>query len=114
MPNPLPGIVEGPRLAREVPNVTVPQFIREHARKRPDQVALIDAASERKYTFGVLDHLMGRFAAGLKANGFKPGDTLLMFAPNLPEWPIAAFGAMLAGGVVSGADSSYGAGDLAR
>ena len=44
-----------------------------------------------------LDHLIGRCAAGLAGHGFKPGDVLLMFAPNLPEWPIAALGALAAG-----------------
>jgi acyl-CoA synthetase (AMP-forming)/AMP-acid ligase II len=58
--------------------------------------------------------LIGRFGAGLAANGFKTGDTLLMFAPNLPEWPIAALGAMAVGGVVSGANPMYSAGDLAH
>ena len=110
----LPGIVEGPPIERAVPSSTVSQFIREHARQRPDQIALIDAASGRQYGYGELDHLIGRFAAGLRANGFQPGDTLLMCAPNLPEWPIAALGAMAAGGVVSGANPMYSSSDLAH
>ena len=78
-------ILHGPSLANEIPSVTLPEFIRGHARQRPNAVALVDAASGRNYTYGALDHLIGRFAAGLVAQGFKPGDTLLMFAPNLPE-----------------------------
>jgi acyl-CoA synthetase (AMP-forming)/AMP-acid ligase II len=77
-------------------------------------VALVDAATECTYTAGELDRLIGRFAAGLAASGFRPGDTLLMFAPNSIEWPIVALGAMAAGGVVSGVNPSYGAAELAH
>ena len=112
MSNSQHGIIEGPALMGEVPPVTVAQFIRARARQRPDAVALVDAASGRSLTYGALDHLIGRFAAGLAAQGFKPGDTLLMFAPNSLEWPIAALGALAAGGVVSGANPMYNAADL--
>ncbi len=44
----------------------------------------------------------------------SPQPTGLMFAPNLPEWPIAALGAMAAGGVVTGANPMYNAADLAH
>jgi acyl-CoA synthetase (AMP-forming)/AMP-acid ligase II len=46
--------------------------------------------------------------------GFKPGDVLLLFMPNQPEWLIAALGALSAGGIVSGANFQYGAEELAR
>ena len=108
------GIIEGPKLAAAIPAVTVPQLVRDQARRNPEVPALIDGSSGRTYTYGELDHTIGRFAAGLAANGFKPGDTLLMFAPNLPEWPIAALGAMAAGGVVSGANPLCSAADLAH
>src|SRR5450631_4086096 len=100
-------IVEGPRLAAAVPSVTVPQLVRDRARGHPDDVAMIDGSNGRTTTYGELDRSIGRFAAGLAANGFRPGDALLMFAPNMPEWPIAALGAMAAGGVVTGANPLY-------
>lgn len=94
--------------------MTLPRYIREQARGRPDRIALVDAVSGRSLRYGELDRHIGRFAAGLAAHGFKPGDTLLMFAPNMPEWPVAALGALAVGGVVSGANPQYGAADLAR
>jgi acyl-CoA synthetase (AMP-forming)/AMP-acid ligase II len=106
-------IIEGPRFASEVPATTLPEFIRERARRNPDKKALVEASSGRSYTYAELDRLVGRCAAGLAANGFKPGDTLLMYAPNLPEWPIVALASMTAGGVVSGANPAYNASDLA-
>ncbi|MBL6749299.1 MAG: AMP-binding protein [Nevskia sp.] len=107
-------LLEGPPLAAPIPAVTVAEFIRAQARRRPQRTALVDAASGRRYRYGELDALIGRFAAGLAANGFRPGDTLLMFAPNMPEWPVAALGAIAAGGAVSGANPAYGAADLAH
>ena len=107
-------IVEGPPLAHDIPAMTVPQFIRERARENPDSIALIDSPTERSVTYRELDRLIGRCAAGFAAIGLKPGDTLLMFAPNMPEWPIVALGAMAAGGIVSGANPAYSASDLAH
>lgn len=107
-------IIEGDALDDEIPSVTLPQFIRERARQHPDDVALVDAASGRSITYGALDHLTGHCAAGLAAQGFKPGDILIIFAPNSPEWPIAALGAMAAGGVVCGVNPMYLAADLAH
>ncbi|MDM0066516.1 AMP-binding protein [Variovorax sp. J31P207] len=108
------GIIEGPALTGELARTTVPAFVRRRLRERPEAVALVDAASGRELSSSALDHAIGRFAAGLAAQGFKPGDVLLLFAPNSPEWPIAALGAMAAGGVVSGANPMYGAADLAH
>ena len=109
-----PHTIEGEPLAQALPNVTLPQLIRERARRHPDDIALVDAASGRSTTYGELDRLVGRCAAGLAAQGFKPGDVLVIFAPNSIDWPIAALGAMAAGGVVSGANPMYLAGDLAH
>jgi acyl-CoA synthetase (AMP-forming)/AMP-acid ligase II len=106
-------VFEGPALAA-LPAVSLPQLIRTRARQQPEAVALIEAASGRRVDYGTLDRLIGRVAAGLAARGFKAGDTLLMYAPNVPEWPVLALGAMAAGGVVSGANPQYGAADLAH
>ncbi|MES2939452.1 MAG: AMP-binding protein [Pseudomonadota bacterium] len=107
-------VIEGPALAAAVPPLNLPDFIRAGARQRPGQVALLDGDTGVQLTYGELDHAIGRCAAGWAACGLRPGDVLLMFAPNSPDWPVAAFGAMAAGGVVSGANPGYGAADLAR
>jgi non-ribosomal peptide synthetase component E (peptide arylation enzyme) len=78
-------VVEGPPLAAEAPSFTVPQFIRHCARGRAGKIALVEASNGRGYTYGELDHLIGRCAAGLTALGFGLGETLVMFLPNLPD-----------------------------
>ena len=114
MPFQSDAIVEGPALCTGLPSTTLPRFIRDLARQAPERIALVDHGSGRSYTYGAVDRLIGRCAAGLAAQGLRRGDTLLMFAPNVPEWPIVALGALAAGGVVSGANPMYGAGDLAH
>ena len=100
MPFQSDAIVEGPALCTGLPSTTLPRFIRDLARQAPERIALVDHGSGRSYTYGAVDRLIGRCAAGLAAQGLRPGDTLLMFAPNVPEWPIVALGALAAGGVV--------------
>jgi acyl-CoA synthetase (AMP-forming)/AMP-acid ligase II len=41
-------------------------------------------------------------AGVLAARGFAPGDVLALWAPNIPPWAGVAFGAMAAGGAVTG------------
>lgn len=110
------GIVlyEGPPLAAPIAPLSLPQLVRERARRHPDALALVEAASGRKLSYGELDRRIGRVAAGLAALGFRTGDLLLMSAPNSPEWLLMALGAMAAGGAVTGANPQYAAPDLAH
>lgn len=106
----------GPDLPVPIPAISVHQLVRSRAvlPERASRKAIIDGVTGRSYTFAQINHLIGRFAAGLSALGFKPGNTLLMLCPNQPEWPIVALGAMVAGGVVSGANPLYGVKELAH
>jgi long-chain acyl-CoA synthetase len=51
-------------------------------------------------TYRELDEQSGRFAAGLREAGLKPGDVMGLQLPNLPHFLIAYFGALKAGMVV--------------
>ena len=109
-------IFSGPDLAEPIPALSIPDMVRARARTadRATRTAIVDGVSGRSYTFAQIDHLIGRFAAGLAALGFRSGDTLLMLCPNQPEWPVASLGAMAAGGIVSGANPLYGVKELAH
>src|SRR5262252_4042625 len=107
-------IIESPAPPIEVPSTSTQRYIRERARQWRDKIAIVDAPSGRTLSYGELDQQIGRFAAGVAALGFKPGDTLLIFAPNVPEWPVAALGALAAGGIVSGANPMSVTSDLAH
>jgi acyl-CoA synthetase (AMP-forming)/AMP-acid ligase II len=114
VPTAQPSLARGQPLLTKVPSVTVPQLIRQRARELAGKTALIEATSGRSYSYGDLDHLIGRFATGIVSLGLRPGDTVIMFMPNLPEWAIASFGAMCAGGVVSGVNSMCSSAELAH
>jgi acyl-CoA synthetase (AMP-forming)/AMP-acid ligase II len=88
----------------EVGGTTVPALVLQHAARLGDKPALVDAASGRTLGYRQLAAGIERVAAGLAARGFAKGDTLALFSPNLPEYALAAYGAMAAGGVVTGAN----------
>ena len=88
----------------EVGGTTVPALVLERAARLGDKPALVDAASGRTLGYRQLAHGVERVAAGLAARGFARGDVLALYSPNLPEYALAAYGAMAAGGVVTGAN----------
>ncbi|HEX7777410.1 MAG TPA: AMP-binding protein, partial [Parvibaculum sp.] len=70
----------------------------------PDKVALIvvsdaDAALDAAecWTYGALDNAVRRVAAGLLAEGFRPGERLMIRMPNTSDYALLFFGAIAAG-----------------
>jgi len=51
-------------------------------------------------TYGALDERSARLATLLREKGFQPGDRVGVMLPNVPEFPIAYYGVLRAGGVV--------------
>ena len=93
--------------------VGVPEFLFEHAARFGDKPALVDGPTGRALTYRQLAEAVERVAAGLAARGFGKGDVLALSSPNLPEYAVAMYGAMAAGGVVTGANPLLTAGELA-
>jgi non-ribosomal peptide synthetase component F len=83
--------------------VPAPQFVLEHAARFGDKPALVDGPTGRTLTYRQLAGGVERVAAGLAARGFGRGDVLALSSPNLPEYALALYGAMAAGGAVTGA-----------
>jgi len=88
-----------------VPDVALHRFVLAGAAERADQPALIDGPSGRALTYGQLAAGVERLAAGLTARGFRRGDVLALFMPNLPEFALAFHGTLAAGGVVTTVNS---------
>jgi long-chain acyl-CoA synthetase len=61
-----------------------------------DALRLGDAA----VTYGELDDRSARLATLLREHGLEPGDRVGVMLPNVPEFPIAYYGALRAGGIV--------------
>src|SRR5712691_6696260 len=74
-------------------------FMRRSAAVYPDRTAVIH--SERCYTWRQTYDRVRRLASALIAHGVRPGDTVAVMAPNVPEAFEAHFGVPLAGAVLN-------------
>lgn len=79
-------------------------LIAKNAEAMPREVAL------REKRFGIwrptswaeFRDAVAAFARGIRTLGFRPGEALAVLGDNKPEWIIAEFGAIAAGGVATG------------
>ena len=73
-------------------------MLRESARRAPARTAVI--LGDATLSYAQLDELSDRVAANLGAAGLAPGDRVGLQLPNIPQFVIAYFGILKAGGVV--------------
>jgi long-chain acyl-CoA synthetase len=66
--------------------------------RNPDRAAIL--YFDRAISFGELDELSDGMAAGLEANGFRPGDRLAVYLQNVPQFAIAMLATWKVGGIV--------------
>jgi acyl-CoA synthetase (AMP-forming)/AMP-acid ligase II len=90
-----------------VADATLPEVIFSGLDEVADTIALVDLPTGRSYTYGQLRDAAYRVAAGLQKRGFSKGDKLALIGPNSPEYPIAVYGAQLAGGAVTTLNPLY-------
>jgi acyl-CoA synthetase (AMP-forming)/AMP-acid ligase II len=81
----------------EIPESALTPFVFEHAARRGEKIAVIDAATGQTFTYAQLDAAVRRAAGGLAARGYAKGDVLAVLSPNAAEYPVAFHGAVLAG-----------------
>ena len=98
--------------AVEVGGTTLPQMVLETARRAGDRPALVEGESGATVSYAALAGRIEALAAGLAARGFREGDVLALWAPNLPGWAEVALGAMAAGGSVTGVPPGAGEREL--
>ena len=87
------------------PNITLPQMLAQTAAKCSGDTALIYFGT--RMTYGQLQDHANRLAAGLQAMGLAKGDRVALLMPNCPQFVIAFFGALRAGGIVTATSSMY-------
>ncbi len=107
-------VLRSPLSDVEIPDVSLPAFVLEHAGARADKPALIDGPSGRTITYGQFADQVHAFAAGLAARGLRPGEVVGIFSPNIPEYAIAFHGIAAAGGTVTTVNPMSTAEELAR
>jgi long-chain acyl-CoA synthetase len=83
----------------------VARLFDETARHHGDELAVEAAGHE--LTHAELAAETAAFAGGLHERGFEPGDRLLLYLPNCPQYLVAALGAFRAGVAVSPVNPQY-------
>jgi acyl-CoA synthetase (AMP-forming)/AMP-acid ligase II len=79
---------------------TVPELLRDVARRVPDRPALHYLG--RAFTFGALDEIAERAARHLVDRGVRPGETVALHLPNIPAGYVAFLASQKVGGVLTG------------
>ncbi len=98
-----------------LPDAPLHAFLRASAAKYPHRAAVIlsGPAFHSTLSYRALDRQSDRFAGGLRALGLRRGDRLAIALPNLPQYPVAAYGAFKAGLTVVQINPLYRGEDLA-
>jgi acyl-CoA synthetase (AMP-forming)/AMP-acid ligase II len=107
-------IVESPFPDVAIPDQSLPEFVLDGVADRGDKPAFIDTGTGREVTFAELPAQVDALAAGLSTRGFEHGDTFAIYAPNLPEYPVAFHGVTAVGGVVTTINPLYTVEELTR
>ena len=98
--------------ALEYPEVPLDRFLSDAARTWPDRTAT--EFFGKRTTYAELNRQADRFANALRALGVGPGDRVALHLPNLPQFVIAFYGVLRAGGTVVPFNPLYTEREIAR
>ncbi|HEY6551439.1 MAG TPA: AMP-binding protein, partial [Solirubrobacterales bacterium] len=73
-------------------------LLTESAERAPDSPAI--RLGELELSYGELDERSARLATLLSEKGIEPGDRVGVMLPNVPDFPVAYYGVLQAGGIV--------------
>jgi HIP---CoA ligase len=85
--------------------VSIPEMVRASCARYAARDAVIDGAE--RWTYAELGERVERAADAFLTAGMGPGDRVAVWAPNIPEWIVAAFGIQAAGGVLVPLNTRY-------
>ena len=97
-----------------IPDVSITEYVLRHAARLGDKPALIDGPTGRTLTYRQLADAVRRAAAGLARLGFRKGDVLAIYSPNLPEYAVVFQAVAMLGGINTTANPLYTADELAK
>ena len=81
-----------------IPDQPLTWLLEQTVSRYPGHTAFIYYGA--KLSYAQFSSLANRFAAGLQRLGIKKGDRVAIALPNIPQYPIAFYGALRAGAVV--------------
>lgn len=101
------------------PNISIPEqpltsIVLQRVVEFADKPAMIDGLTGQTITYNSLFNSIKKVAAGLAARGFAKGDVVTIYSPNCLEYPIAFHAIASLGGVISTANPSFTASELAH
>jgi len=89
----------------DYPDMPLSQFLENAAEKYPDQACTIFKGSI--ITYAEMDELTNRLAGALAAMGVKKGTPVGIFMPNSPQFVMAFYAILKAGGIVVATNPLY-------
>ena len=99
-----------PQTDAELRDITVGELLRETAARYPDAIAMVDVAIDgtvgQKWSYRGLLETSERLAIGL-ASRFEPGERVVVWAPNIPQWLFMEYACALSGVVLVTANPSF-------
>ena len=101
---------EGVRAHLDYPDMPLYGLLERAARERPEHPAVV--FFNRTLTYAQLNHAADRFARALVRLGLRRGDRVALMLPNCPQFVIAYYGILKAGGVVVNHNPLYTAREL--
>src|SRR5881396_3725467 len=107
-------IIKSDSPAVTIPEVTVTEYVLQQAARLHEKPALIDGPSGRILTYGQLAGGVRRAATGLARLGFRRGDVLAIYSPNLPEYAVCFNAVASLGGASTTINPLYTADEAAK
>jgi fatty-acyl-CoA synthase len=92
---------------------TIGQNFERTVRADPDALALVDMATNRRWTYGELNDEIDVIARGLMALGVDRGERVGVWAPNCPEWTIVQYATAKIGAILVNINPAYRTHELA-
>ena len=106
---------EGVPTLIDIPEMPLHQIVSNAAREAPDRTAMrmilkylgLGLVIQSRFTYRELDAASSRFAAALHGLGIHKGDRVALMLPNIPQYVIAYYGTLKAGGIVVNTNPTY-------
>ncbi|WP_409305197.1 long-chain-fatty-acid--CoA ligase [Peribacillus sp. SCS-155] len=83
----------------EIPDYSIPQLLQNTAEKFPENIAITFYG--KKILYKELVYAANAFASALQNHGVQKGDRVAIMLPNCPQYVIAYYGVLTAGGIVT-------------
>ncbi len=93
--------------------LTIGDQLEKTAELFPENEALVDVQSGRRWTYRQLDSAVSALATGLLRLGVAKGDRVGIWAPNVPEWVLIQYAAAKVGAILVNINPASRAHDLA-